>query len=81
MNVMTLPFPPPTGERIVATNMDEFIYDCFLRDTSPTDSTTGYATAVASCHDTDIEGVVEERVVAGNDELNIQCYPYHISIL
>ena len=82
--------PPLTGERIVATNvmtlpippMGEFMYERFLRDTSPTDSTTGYSTtaAAASCHDIDIEGVVEEGVVEGDDMLYIQRYPYHILI-
>ena len=67
---MTLPIPP----------MDEFMYERFLRDTSPTDSTTGYSTAVGIIHDIDIEGVAEERVVAGDDELYIQRYPYHISM-
>ena len=51
-----------------------------IRDTSPTDSTTGYSSAAAICHDIDIEGVAEERVVAGDDELYIQRYPYHISM-
>ena len=47
----------------------------------PLSSTTGYSTAAAAaaiCHDIDIEGVVEERVVEGDDELYIQRYPYHI---
>ena len=43
-------------------------------------STTGYSTA-GICHDIDIEGVVEERVVEGDDELYIQRYPYHMPIL
>ena len=46
-----------------------------LRNNSPTDSTTGYSTAVGICHDIDIEGVAEERVVEGDDELYIQRYP------
>ena len=50
-------------------------------DNSPPAATTGYSTAAAICHDNDIEGVVEERVVAGDDELYIQRYPYHIIIL
>ena len=51
-----------------------------LRDTFPTAATTGYSTAAAICHDIDIEGVVEERVVEGDDELYIQRYPCHILI-
>ena len=38
-------------------------------DTSPPDSTTRYSTAI--CHDIDIEGVVEERVVEGKMMTNI----------
>ena len=71
---MTLPIPP----------MGEFMYERFLRDNSPTDSTTGYSAAAAAaiCHDIDIEGVVEgEGLVEGDDELNIQRHPYHILIL
>ena len=50
--------------------MDQFTYAHILRDTSPPDSSTRYS----------IEGVAEERVVAGDDELYIQRYPHHISI-
>ena len=62
-------------------NMDQFTHEDILRDTSPPAATTGYSTAAAICHDIDIEGVVEERVVEGDDELYIQRYPCHILIL
>ena len=38
-------------------DMDQFAYEDILRDTS--------SHPVAICHDIDIEGVVEERVVEG----------------
>ena len=49
-------------------NMDRF--------TSPSAATIRYSTA-ATCHDIDIEGVAEERVVEGDDELYIRRYSYH----
>jgi hypothetical protein len=58
-------------------SMDRFIYEHSLSDTSPSAATTRYSTA-ATCHDIDIEGVAEERVVVGDDELYIQRYSYHI---
>jgi len=49
--------------------MDQFTYAHILRDTSPPDSTTRYSTtAVGICHDIDIEGVTEERVIEGDCE-------------
>jgi hypothetical protein len=77
--------PVPTEGRIVATNnmglsshyIDQFTYtyEYILSDTSPSAATIGYsATAI---HEIDIEGVAEERVVEGDDELYIQHYSYH----
>ncbi len=54
-------------------DMHPFTHEDILRDTpSPT---------AANCHDIDIEGVAEERVVEGDDEFYIQRHPYHILIL
>lgn len=55
--------------------MDRFTYEHILRNTSPT-ATNGYS-AAATCHDIDVEGVAEERVVEG-DKLYIQHYSHHI---
>ena len=59
-------------------DMDQFAYEDILRDTpSPPATTTAYSTTAASiCHDIDIEGVVEERVEEGDDELDIQRNSY-----
>jgi hypothetical protein len=60
-NVIGLPVPLPTGERIVPT--------------------VGYIHSTNDvCHDIDIEGIAKLSMVAGDDELYIQCYYYHISI-
>jgi len=55
--------------------MDRFTYEHIL--SPPSASTTKHSTA-ATCHDIDIEGVAEERVVVGDDELYIQHYSHHI---
>jgi len=60
-------------------NMDRFIYEHILSDTSPsatTTTTTRYSTD-ATCLDIDIVGVAEERVVEGDDELYIHYYSHH----
>ena len=59
-------------------DMDQFAYEDILKDTpSPPDSITRHSTTAASiCHDIDIEGVVEERVEEGDDELDIQRNSY-----
>ena len=44
--------------------------------TTPAATNTGYSATAASCHDIDIKGAVEERVVEGDDELHIQRYRY-----
>ena len=57
-------------------NMDQFTHEDLLRDTpSPSAATTRY-TAAASCHDIDTEGVAEERVEEGDDELYLQRNSY-----
>ena len=45
--------------------------ESILEHTPPLSSTTGYSAATGSCHDIDNEGVVEERVVEGDDEFYI----------
>ena len=70
--------PLPTEGSIVATNdMDQFTYEHILSDTSPSAATTTRYSTDATCHDIDIVGVAEERVVEGDDELYIQHYSHH----
>jgi hypothetical protein len=57
--------------------MDQFTYEHILSDTSPSATTTTRYSTAATCHDIDIEGVAEERVVEGDDELYIQRYSCH----
>jgi len=56
--------------------MDQFTYENILSNTSSTAATTRYSTDT-TCLDIDIEGVAEERVVEGDDELYIQRYSCH----
>ena len=63
-------------------NMDQFAYEDILSDSSsPSAATTRHSTTDANCHDMDIEGVAEERVVEGDDELYIHIIYlyYHIT--
>ena len=62
---------PTEGMGLSSHNIDRFTY--------PSAATIRYS-AASTCHDIDIEGVTEERVVEGDDELYIQRNSHHIHL-